>query len=119
MTAREVDAYLADVPQPHRATLEELRATIKALIPGADEGIAYGLPAYKVNGKYIVGFGAFRNHCSYFPFSGSVFDALPTELENYRHSKGALQFAIDKPLPKMLVRKLISIRKSQIKVSKF
>jgi len=114
MTAKEVDTYLAKVVQPHRATLKELRKTIKQLIPAAEEGIAYGMPAYKLDGKYVAGFAAFNNHCSYFPYNGSVFEELHAELEKYKYSKGALQFAVDKPLPKTLVRKLIATRKSQI-----
>lgn len=117
MSVGEVDAYLGGVVQPHRSTLEALRKIIKEILPAAEEGIAYGMPAYKLNGKYVAGFGAFKNHCSYFPYSGSVFAEIQSELAKYKYSKGALQFAIDKPLPKTLVRKLITTRKSQMKLS--
>lgn len=60
MTAKEVDAYLAKVVQPHRGTLKELRKTIKDLIPAAEEGIAWGMPAYKLNGKYVTSKGTVR-----------------------------------------------------------
>ena len=117
MTAKEVDGYLAKVVQPHRSTLKELRKTIKEIIPDAEEGIAWGMPAYKLNGKYIAGFAAFKNHCSYFPHSGSVLEELQSVLEKYEYSKGALQFSPGKSLPKTLVKKLIVTRKSQIKSS--
>ena len=117
MTARDVDDYLTKVAQPPRSTLKELRKTIKDIVPNAEEVIAWGMPAYKLNGKYIAGFAAFKNHCSYFPYSGSVFEELQIELEKYKYSKGALQFSIDRPLPKTLLRKLIAVRKSEIRTS--
>ena len=114
MSAKEVDAYLAKVIQPHRSTLKELRKRITEIIPKAEEGIAWGMPAYKLDGKYIAGFAAFKNHCSYFPYSGSVFEQLDKDLEKYKYSKGALQFATDKPLPKVLVRKMVKTRLAEL-----
>lgn len=71
MTAKAIDAYLAKVVQPHRSTLKELRKRIREVIPNTVEGIAWRMPAYKLDGKYVAGFAAFKNHCSYFPYSGS------------------------------------------------
>lgn len=110
MSSNQVDRHLAKVPQPQRKTLIELRKTILEIIPDAEEVISYGFPGYKVNGKIICGFDAFKNHCSFFPHSSLVIPALETELKNYKTSKGALQFPVDKPLPKQLVRKLIQTR---------
>ena len=110
MSSKEVTAHLAKVPQPQKATLEELRKTILEIIPEAEEVISYGFPGYRMNGKIICGFDAFKNHCSFFPHSSLVIPELEKELVNYKTSKGALQFAIDKPLPKSLVRKLIKTR---------
>ena len=110
MSSKEVTAHLAKVPQPQKATLEELRKTILEIIPEAEEVISYGFPGYRVNGKVICGFDAFKNHCSFFPHSSLVIPELEKELVNYKTSKGALQFAVDKPLPKALVRKLIKTR---------
>jgi uncharacterized protein YdhG (YjbR/CyaY superfamily) len=110
MSSKEVTAHLAKVPQPQKATLEELRKTILEIIPEAEEVISYGFPGYRVNGKVICGFDAFKNHCSFFPHSSLVIPELQKELVNYKTSKGALQFAVDKPLPKALVRKLIKTR---------
>lgn len=117
MTSREVDAYLAKVAEPHRTTLMSLREIIKEVIPQAEECISYGIPAYKWKGKYVAGFAAFKNHCSYFPFSGSVLVEVSSLIGKYSHSKSALRFATDKPLSKTLVRKLIATRVSQIKIS--
>lgn len=118
MSSKEVTAHLAKVPQPQRATLESLRKTILEIIPEAEEVISYGFPGYRLEGKIICGFDAFKNHCSYFPHSSLVIPELEGELADYKTSKGALQFAIDKPLPKALVRKLIKTRMRIISESK-
>ena len=110
MTSKQVLAHLSKVAQPQKATLLELRKTILEIIPEAEEVISYGFPGYRINGKIICGFDAFKNHCSLFPHSSLVIPELEKELVNYKTSKGALQFAIDKPLPKSLVRKLIKTR---------
>jgi uncharacterized protein YdhG (YjbR/CyaY superfamily) len=87
-----------------------LRKTILEIIPEAQEVISYGFPGYKLDGKIICGFDAFKNHCSFFPHSSLVIPELDKELMNYKTSKGAIQFGTDKPLPKTLVRKLIKTR---------
>jgi uncharacterized protein YdhG (YjbR/CyaY superfamily) len=110
MTSKQVLAHLSKVPQPQKSTLLELRKTILEIIPEAEEVISYGFPGYRIDGKIICGFDAFKNHCSFFPHSSLVIPELEKELVNYKTSKGALQFAIDKPLPKSLVRKLIKTR---------
>ncbi len=110
MSSKQVTAHLAKVPQPQKSTLQELRKSILEVIPEAEEVISYGFPGYRINGKIICGFDAFKNHCSFFPHSSLVIPELEKELLNYKTSKGALQFAVDKPLPKSLVRKLIKTR---------
>jgi len=114
MSAHEIDEYLAGLDQPKRATLERLRATILEIVPDAEECISYGTPAFKLEGKVVAGFAAFKNHLSYLPHSGSVFPELADDLERYSMSKGALHFPIDRPLPKALVKKLIAVRRRQL-----
>ena len=113
MSKQEVDQYLASIEEPKRSTLEALRRTILEILPDAEQGIAYGVPAFRIEGKVIAGFAAFKNHLSYLPHSGSVFKELGDEVAKYKTSSGALQFAVDRPLPKSLVRKLISVRRGQ------
>ena len=113
MSKHEVDNYLASLEEPKRSTLEALRRTIVDVIPEAEQCISYGVPAFRLEGKVIAGFAAFKNHLSYLPHSGSVFAELAGEVSQYATSKGALQFAVDRPLPKALVKKLIAIRKRQ------
>jgi len=115
MSAREVDDYVANLEEPKRTTLRKLRGTILGIIPQAEEVIAYGCPAFRINGKVVAGFAAFKNHLSYLPHSGSVFKQLPDDVASYRTSSGALQFSIDKPLPKALVKKLIDVRLAETK----
>ena len=115
MSKQEIDDYLAKVGEPKRATLQKLRQTILDILPDAEEVISYGMPAFRRNGKVIVGFAAFKNHLAYLPHSGSVFNELSDELAGYTSTEGSLHFPIDKPLPKALVKKLIAVRLSQIK----
>jgi uncharacterized protein YdhG (YjbR/CyaY superfamily) len=114
MSQQEVDEFLANLDEPKRTTLQELRQTIQSIVPEADEGISYGTPAYRLRGKVIAGFAAFKNHLSYLPHSGSVFAEIPDDVAGYVTSKGALRFPIDQPLPKALVKKLIAIRLRQV-----
>ena len=110
MAASEIDEYLEKLEEPKRTTLSKLRETILSLVPDAEQCISYGVPAFKVRGKTIAGFAAFKNHLSYLPHSGSVFSELPDELSAYSKSSGALRFGIEAPLADDLVEKLISVR---------
>ena len=113
MSKSEVDKYLASLEEPKRSTLDALRRTILDIVPEVEQCISYGVPAFRLQGKVIAGFAAFKNHVSYLPHSGSVFPELGDALSRYRTSSGALQFPVDRPLPKTLVKKLIAIRKRQ------
>jgi len=114
MSAKEVDEYLRGLEEPKRSTLESLRRTILEIVPEAEEVISYRVPAFRVSGKTIAGFAAFKNHLSYLPFSGSVIGQLPNELDRYTTTKSSVHFPIDRPLPKALVKKLIRVRLADI-----
>jgi len=114
MSKQEIDDYLAKLDEPKRATLQKLRQTILDMLPDAEEVISYGMPAFRLNGRVIVGFAAFKNHLAYLPHSGSVFNELRDELAAYTSTEGSLHFPIDKPLPKALVKKLIAVRLRQV-----
>jgi uncharacterized protein YdhG (YjbR/CyaY superfamily) len=113
VSAQEIDRYLDALEEPKRSTLALLRQRILDVIPEAEQGIAYGVPAFKVQGKTIAGFAAFKNHLSYLPHSGSVFPQLKDELKGYSTSAGALRFDIGYALPAPLVEKLIAVRVQQ------
>jgi uncharacterized protein YdhG (YjbR/CyaY superfamily) len=111
----EIDAYLAGVDEPKRAALEQLRRTILGIIPDAEQCISYKIPAFRMHGKVVAGFAAFANHLSYFPFSGSVLGRLADDVAGYSGTKSALHFPVDEPLPEGLVRKLIEVRRGEIR----
>ena len=110
----EIDEYLRGVQEPGRSTLQTLRRTILEIVPDADEVISYRVPAFRVGGETVAGFAAFKNHLSYLPFSGSVLSQLAEELDGYAMTKSSLHFAVDHPLPRALVKKLIKMRLAQI-----
>lgn len=114
MSVREVDAYLRGLEEPKRSSLETLRRTILEIVPDAEQVISYRVPAFRVDGKVVAGFAAFKNHLSYLPFSGSVLGQLTDELDAYTTTKSALHFAVDRPLPKALVKKLIHARLAEV-----
>ncbi len=108
-----IDEYLARLDEPKRSTLQQLRRTIREIVPNAEECISYGMPAFRLEGEVFAGFAAFKNHLSYLPHSGSVFSQLSGDLDGYEWTPGSLHFPIDKPLPKALVVKLIAVRRRQ------
>lgn len=114
MSAEEIDAYLSELDEPKRSTLETLRASILKVVPEAQQCISYGLPAFRIGGKVVAGFAAFKNHLSYLPHSGSVLDQLRDELSSYSGTKSSLHFPHDQPLPDELVAQLVRCRLAQL-----
>jgi len=109
---RTVAQYMASIPEPARSTLRKIQASIHAAVPGATLCISYGMPMFKHKGM-LAGFAAFSKHCSLFPGAAPI-QALQDQLKNYRTSKGAIQFPLDKPLPATLVKKLVRVRIAEI-----
>ena len=114
MSAADIDAYLADVPEPHRSTLDAMRRAILEVVPEAEEGLAYGVPGFHLGDKTIAGFSAAKNHVSYLPHSGSVIGSLPGgRFAGLETSKGAVKMPPDTPLPLELIRDLIAARRAE------
>jgi uncharacterized protein YdhG (YjbR/CyaY superfamily) len=112
VTPKNIDEYLASVPEPARSTLKEVRAAIRAVVPPkTTETISYGMPAFKRNGV-LVWFAAFSNHCSLFP-TASVIAALKDDLKGFDVSKGTVHFPMDQPLPAAVVKKIVKLRVAQ------
>ena len=108
--AKDIDGYLVSVPQEQRAALQKLRKQIKAAAPGAIEGISWGMPSFKYNGKHIAGFAAFKKHCSFFPY-GALDRLVPAvDLKGFEKTKGTVHFTPEKPLPALLVKKLVKAK---------
>ena len=105
-----VRAYFAATPPKARAALNKIRAAIRSVVPRAEEAFSYRIPAFKLGGRPLVWYAAFKNHCSLFPTGSGVLDQFEKELKGYRTSKGTIQFPLDKPLPDALVKKIVKAR---------
>jgi uncharacterized protein YdhG (YjbR/CyaY superfamily) len=113
--AGDVDAYLRSLPVPMRSALQSLRKAIRAAAPTAGEGFSYGLPAFRLEGRPLVCYGASQNHCSFFPMSPAVIRAHAADLKGYSTSKGTIRFPPEKPLPSALVKKLVRARMAELR----
>ena len=115
--AKTVEQYLAQTQEPARSTLNRVRETIRSAVPtDVEEVMSYGIPAFKWK-KMVVWYAAFADHCSLFP-TASVIAKFKEELTDYRVSKGTIHFAVDKPLPANLVRKMVKARLADIEGKK-
>ena len=112
MPAATIDEYLAGVPDAERAVLQRLREQIQAAAPDAVETISYGLPGFRLDGRYFVGFGVARKHCSFYTGRAPLL-AYAGELADYRLWKGTINFQPDRPLPAELVTKLVRVRTAE------
>jgi uncharacterized protein YdhG (YjbR/CyaY superfamily) len=107
---KTIDQYLSNVRPDHRETLQKLRQTIQIAAPKAEECISYGIPAFRLNGRSLVFFGAWRSHCAFYPGSAATLKKFRNELMNFQTSKGTIRFSPDEPLPVALVKKLVKTR---------
>jgi uncharacterized protein YdhG (YjbR/CyaY superfamily) len=114
MSVEEVDEYLAALDEPRRSTLIELRCSILAVVPDAEQGLSYGVPVFRIGGKNVAGFSAAKNHLSYLPHSGTVLGTFAADdLGGFAASKGALKMPVDTPIPRGLVARLIAARRTE------
>lgn len=107
---KDIDEYLAGVPEPARTTLRKMRAVIRSIVPKeTTETISYGMPAFKYKGA-LVWFAAFSDHCSFFPGNSSLIATFHNDLKGLETSKGTIRFPVDKPLPTALLKKMVKQR---------
>ena len=110
VAAKNVDEYLAGVPEPARGTLKHLRTVIRSVVPKeTTEVISYGIPMFKYKGM-LVGYAAFAKHCSLFPTGSGVIEKYAKELKAFSTNKGTIRFTTEKPLPDALVKKIVKTR---------
>ena len=109
---QNIDEYLATLSEEQRKALEKLRKAIKSAAPKAEECISYQIPGFRLNGRMLVSFAAWANHCAFYPGSYPL-EVHKKELKDYDTSKGTLRFPLNKPLPALLVRKLVKARIEQ------
>ena len=108
--AKTVDEYLAGTPEPARSTLKHIRGVIRSVVPKeTEEVISYHIPMFKLNGM-LVGYAAFKDHCSLFPTGSGVIERFAKELKGYSINKGTIRFPDDKPLPDALIKKIVKVR---------
>jgi uncharacterized protein YdhG (YjbR/CyaY superfamily) len=108
------DDYLATVPQPQKAELERLGQRVRRAVPGVEEGVSYGIPAFKYKQRPLLGFRASKDHLSVFPFSPEAIDAAREALAGFDLSKGTVRFTPDKPIPDDALEQLLSHRMREI-----
>ena len=107
----EIDSYLTKTAtDSQREKLEHVRALVKEWVPDAEETIGYGIPVLKLNGKYLIGFAAFKNHMSIFPGAAPVAD-LEEKLAGFKLSKGTIQFTEDNLIPDALLKEIVELCK--------
>lgn len=107
---KDIDSYIASVPEDRAEALEKLRAQIHAVMPGLEECISYNMPAFRYEGRVLAGFLATAKGCSYYPFSGRTLKTLEKDLAKYEGTSGALHFDPKRGLPAALVKKLVKTR---------
>ena len=108
-----VDAHLDRLDAPERAEMERICRIIKEMVPGAKEVITYGMPGFKLHGKYLAGYCSFKNHLSLFPAARPI-EVMKDRLVGFKLSKGTIQFTVANPLPEEIIKELIQIRITDI-----
>jgi uncharacterized protein YdhG (YjbR/CyaY superfamily) len=103
-----IDEYIATFPEEIQKKLQEMRATIRAAAPDAEEKISYQMPTFTLNGN-LVHFAAFKNHIGFYPAPRGI-EAFKDELSIYKGAKGSVQFPLDRPLPLELVSRIVKFR---------
>ena len=110
---KTIDEYVKTFPEYVQNILEKMRQTIREAAPGATEAISYQMPTFKLNGKNLVHFAAFKKHIGFYPTPSGI-EAFSTELNSYKWSKGAVRFPIDKHIPFDLVGRIAMFRVKEI-----
>lgn len=109
-----VDEYMAGLPDDRRIAMEHLRDTIRAAAPDATEVIAYNMPAFRLDGRFLVSYEAFKRHYSLFPWTDRMLVVLGDELTPYAVGKGTIRFPADEPIPLELVARIVTIRMEEV-----
>lgn len=115
---KTMDEYIGSFPKDVRDVLEELRRVISESAPKAEEAISYGMPAFKLHGKGLVYFAAWKSHIGFYPAGPSAIEAFKKELSPYKQAKGTIQLPLEKPIPFDLIRKIVKFRVKQIESEK-
>jgi uncharacterized protein YdhG (YjbR/CyaY superfamily) len=115
--SKRVEAYLAACPKDVRQRLQQLRALIPAVAPGALEWFSYGIPGFRLDGRPFVWYAAFTHHVSLYPMTTAIRTAFARELEGLETSKGTIRFPLERPLPATLIKRLVKARVAEVKAA--
>ena len=111
---KDIDAYLADLPTEQRDALQRIREIVRTAVPAAEEALVYGVPGFKLHGKSLVAYAAFKKHCGFYPLSPAVIEAHEPQLQRFELAKGTIRFQPDKPLSVALIKKLVKARVAEL-----
>jgi uncharacterized protein YdhG (YjbR/CyaY superfamily) len=111
--SNEISGYIATFPKEVQETLKKLREIIKESAPEAQQSISYQMPTFKLNGKNLVHFAAFKKHIGFYPTPSGI-SSFAKELAQYKGAKGSVQFPLDKPIPFNLIRKIVKFRAKEL-----
>lgn len=116
-TYKTIDEYIKSFPKSEQENLKQMRALVLKLVPHGEEAIRYGMPTLRLNNKNLLHYASFKNHFGFYPAPSGI-KAFQEELSKYKTSKGAIQFPIDKPLPKSLITKIVKFRINEVLIKK-
>lgn len=116
-TYKTIDEYIKSFSKEEQENLKQMRALVLKLVPRGEEAIRYGMPTLRLNNKNLLHYASFKNHFGFYPAPSGI-KVFQKELSKYKTSKGAIQFPIDKPLPKSLITKIVKFRVGEVLIKK-